>query len=155
AGQGAKASRRARVWGVVAFGLAILVAGFVLAWISNTPRTVTPTELLTAYSQDARRADAEDKGRGVTVSGEVAERRTVSSLARWSGTVWIRLEAEDKVVPGDVTIAVGELPLDPRPAGATYQDFGRLTEGQDVTIRGRCVGMTEHGVTIERPLIVK
>jgi hypothetical protein len=153
--QAANASGRARVWGVVAVGLAILVAGFALVWISNTPRTVTVTELLTAYSQDARLADAEYKGRCVTVSGKIAQRRTVSSLAPWSGTVWIRLEAENKVVPGVVTIAVGELIFDPRPAGATYQDFSRLTEGQDVTIRGRCVGMTEHGVTLERPLIVE
>jgi MFS family permease len=152
---GSNASGRARVWGVLALGSVLLLAGVVLAWISNSPRSVTAAELLAAYAQDAHRADAEYKGRCVTVSGKVAERRTISTLAPWSGTVWIKLEAKDKVVPGVVTVRVGDLPFDPRPAGATYQDFTRLAEGQEVTIRGRCGGMTDSGVTIEMPLIVK
>jgi hypothetical protein len=149
-------SRRARVWAVLALGCVVQLAGIALVWIANRPSPVTATELLAAYRDDAQRAEANYKDKWLEVTGKIARRYTVSTMAPWSGSVSVTIEADDKDVPGAVTVWVSEsFPVELRAPGATYEDFRSLTEGQKVTIRGKCSGMTESGVRIESPRIIK
>lgn len=149
-------SRGTRVCGVVALGLAVLAAGIAIMWNASQPSPITATELLAAYQGDVAKADRKYRGEWLEVMGKVARLRKVSTMAPWSGTVWVYIESDDKAVPGTVTISVSDaFPFDLRAPGATYQDFGQLTEGQEVTILGRCGGLTDLGVTLERPRIVR
>ena len=149
-------SRGVRVCGAVALALGAQAAGIALMWFASQSSPITATELLAAYRDDAARAERKYKGEWLEVTGKVARLQKVGTMAPWSGTVWVYLEADDKTVPGSVTVRVSDaFPVDLRAPGATYQDFGQLTEGQEVTILGRCGGMTEWGVTLESPRIVK
>jgi hypothetical protein len=149
-------SRWVRVCGAVALGLAVLAAGIAIAWSASQPSPITATELLAAYRDDAAKADWKYKGEWLQVSGKVTRMQKVGTMAPWSGTVWVYLEADDKTIPGTVTIKVSDaFPFDMRAEGATYHDFGQLKEGQEVTILGRCAGMTEWGVLLERPRILR
>ena len=142
--------------GAVALVLGAQAAGIALMWFASQPSPITATELLAAYQDDAARADRKYKGEWLEVTGKVARLQKSGTMAPWSGTVWVYLEADDKTVPGSVTVRVSDaFPVDMRAQGATYHDFGQLTEGQEVTILGRCGGMTEWGVILERPRIVK
>jgi tRNA_anti-like len=98
--------------------------------------SVTATELLKAYKDDAKKADEKYKGKWLTVKGTV-EDAAVSSTT---------LKSDDKDVPGTVKVIRSGLTV--------LGDSSKLTKGSEVTFGGKCGGKTGPDVTIEEAVLM-
>jgi len=132
----------------------VQLAGVALLWFISQPTPVTAKQLVEAYWDSREKADAKYKDRWLDVTGTVKYTQTTSTMAPGSTTVFVMLEGE-KDIPGDVTIVVRQgFLFDTGPPGSTLDDFRKLAKGQEVTIRGKCVGKSQSDISFENPTLV-
>jgi len=98
--------------------------------------SVTVTELLKAYKDDAKKADDKYKDKWLKVKGKV-------ELA--AGLLGVTLKSDDKDVEGSVNFT---------PVAAEVANFSKLTKGQEVTLGGKCDGMKDNTVTLKMGVVL-